>query len=105
MREQLPVRADETALCSGQSTPSVHDLARGDDRAEIDRDRLLELSVDMVATAGADGRFVFVNPAWTTTLGWSAEELTSRPFLDFVVPEDRESLNEGELVEVISLRD
>jgi PAS domain S-box-containing protein len=36
-----------------------------------------------------NGRFAYVNPAWTTILGWSAEELLGQPMLDFVFEEDR----------------
>ncbi len=48
-----------------------------------------ELSVDLVATANFEGYFTRVNAAWTRTLGWSEQELVSRPFLEFVHPDDR----------------
>ena len=51
---------------------------------------LFELSTDLLATAGPDGRFNELSPAWHTTLGWSKEELTARPFIEFIHPEDRE---------------
>lgn len=35
-----------------------------------------------------DGRFARVNPAWTETLGWSEQEITGAPFLQFLHPED-----------------
>ena len=56
-----------------------------------ERDRFFDVSVDLLATAGADGRFIRLNPAWTTTLGYDLGELTSRPFLDFIHPDDREA--------------
>ncbi|MDQ3766681.1 MAG: PAS domain S-box protein, partial [Actinomycetota bacterium] len=37
-----------------------------------------------------DGYFKRLNPAWTQLLGYSIEELTSRPFNDFVHPDDRD---------------
>jgi PAS domain S-box-containing protein len=40
-------------------------------------------------------RFVYVNPAMEGILGFSATELTSVPFLDFVVPEDRSIVHEN----------
>jgi PAS domain S-box-containing protein len=47
-----------------------------------------EISNEMLCLANAQGIFTKVNAAWTKTLGWSADELTSRPYLDFVHPDD-----------------
>ncbi|MBI3131895.1 MAG: PAS domain-containing protein [Acidobacteria bacterium] len=52
-------------------------------------DRFFGWSLDMLAVSDFEGRFLHVNPAWERVLGWTPEELTSRPFLDFVHPEDR----------------
>ncbi len=54
-----------------------------------DVDRLFALSIDMLCIAGFDGYFKRLNPAWSATLGFSDEDLTGRPYLDFVHPEDR----------------
>src|SRR5919202_820100 len=37
----------------------------------------------------AEGRLRWVNAAWERSTGWSAEELYSRPYLEFVHPDDR----------------
>jgi len=58
-------------------------------RVEIETDRFFTLSLDMLCTAGFDGYFCAMNPAWTRTLGWTIEELQSRPFMEFVHPDDR----------------
>ncbi|MEM7449510.1 MAG: ATP-binding protein [Myxococcota bacterium] len=50
-----------------------------------------EVSLDLLCIAGFDGYFKELNPAWTDTLGWSLKELYSRPFIDFVHAEDRET--------------
>ncbi|VTR92564.1 multi-sensor hybrid histidine kinase : Multi-sensor hybrid histidine kinase OS=Chthoniobacter flavus Ellin428 GN=CfE428DRAFT_6228 PE=4 SV=1: Response_reg: GAF: PAS_9: GAF_2: PAS_3: PAS_9: HisKA: HATPase_c: Response_reg [Gemmata massiliana] len=58
-------------------------------RAEEERDRFFELSVDMLCVIGFDGRFQIVNPAWATTLGWPPEEFSGRPYTDLMHPDDR----------------
>jgi len=48
-------------------------------------------ALNLLCIAGFDGYFTYLNPMWTTRLGWAVEELTSKPFLDFVHPDDREA--------------
>lgn len=50
--------------------------------------KLWDMSPNMMATASLDGYLTRLNPAWEQTLGFSVEELTSRPYLDFVHPDD-----------------
>ena len=52
--------------------------------------RFWELSNELLGTAAFDGYFKRVNPAWERTLGWTAEEICSQPFVDLVHPDDRE---------------
>jgi PAS domain S-box-containing protein len=49
------------------------------------------MSLDNLCVAGFDGYLKQVNSSWTKTLGWSAEQLLSRPSLEFVHPDDREA--------------
>ncbi|GAA0440306.1 hypothetical protein Aca07nite_47780 [Actinoplanes capillaceus] len=48
------------------------------------------LSQDLLCMLGSDGYFKQVNPAWTETLGYTEQELLSRPYTDFIHPDDRE---------------
>lgn len=57
---------------------------------ETESARHFNLSQDMICTAGFDGRFKSVNPAFEKILGYGAEDLVGRPFLEFVHPDDRE---------------
>jgi PAS domain S-box-containing protein len=55
------------------------------------------LSPNIMVIASLDGVFQSVNPAATKLLGYSEEILTSKPFLDFIHPDDKEiTLNEFE---------
>lgn len=58
-------------------------------QAELERDRFFRVSLDLLCVADLEGRFRQVNPAWTQTLGWHAEELLGRCALDLVHPQDR----------------
>lgn len=48
-----------------------------------DRNRLWQLSEDVLLVARYDGTITAVNPAWTATLGWSEEETLGQPFASF----------------------
>jgi PAS domain S-box-containing protein len=60
-------------------------------RLQEDLDRFFTVSLELLCIAGLDGRFKRLNPAWERALGFSTDELLSRPFLDFVHPDDREA--------------
>lgn len=42
----------------------------------------------LIAYASLDGRLTRIGGPWTELLGWSEEDLTSRPFIEFVHPDD-----------------
>ncbi|MEI6623692.1 MAG: PAS domain S-box protein [Actinomycetes bacterium] len=51
-------------------------------------ERLWDMSVDMLAVVGVDGYVTAVNASWERVLGYTPDEITSKPYLDFVHPED-----------------
>lgn len=62
--------------------------------------KFFSLSLDMLCVAGTDGFFKQLSPAWEATLGWRLADLSGRPYIEFVHPEDRErTLAEARLLE------
>jgi PAS domain S-box-containing protein len=65
-----------------------HDITKRK-QLEQERDRILNLTVDVICVAGLDGYFKRLNPAWTSTLGFTEEELFNRPLPAFIHSADR----------------
>ena len=61
---------------------------------DVEREKLFALALDILGVCGFDGIFRQVSPALELILGWSVQEFTSRPFVEFVVEEDRERSQE-----------
>ena len=56
-----------------------------------ERERIWNVSQDLLVVVGADGYFRSVNPAWTRILGLRPEELAGRHIEDLIYPADREA--------------
>ena len=53
--------------------------------------KFFEMSLDMLCIADMDGYFRRLNAAWQATLGFTKEELSAVPYVEFVHPDDRAS--------------
>ncbi|HEY1942370.1 MAG TPA: PAS domain S-box protein [Roseiarcus sp.] len=88
----IDVTARKTAELELQRLNAL--LAKQVEARTKERDRLFELTSDLFAVAGFDGRFKIINPAWTKLLGRPAEEILATPYLELVHPEDRRPAEE-----------
>ncbi|MBF0343785.1 MAG: PAS domain S-box protein [Nitrospirae bacterium] len=60
-------------------------------RLDEDSDMFFYHSKDMICVASPDGYFKQVNPMFERILGYTKEELLTRPLMEFIHPDDRES--------------
>jgi serine/threonine-protein kinase len=58
------------------------------EQAESDLTKFFDISLDLFCIASLDGYFMRVNVNFPKVLGYSEHQLISRPFLDFVHPDD-----------------
>jgi PAS domain S-box-containing protein len=68
---------------------AIGQLAGRTKRLLAQRDTLLHISLEPLCIRNLNGNFQSVNEAMVNLLGWSNEELCSRPFLEFVHPDDQ----------------
>ena len=52
------------------------------------REQFFALSADMLCIASGDGYFKWLNEPFSQTLGWTVDELLSRPYVEFIHPDD-----------------
>ena len=97
-RNRLDHRADVAALQGtwsqllggmNETMTAFADLQGRRREAELELERVFTMSVDLLCIAGFDGYLKRVNPSWERTLGYTEQELLSRPLLELVHPEDR----------------
>ncbi|MEV4780220.1 hybrid sensor histidine kinase/response regulator [Burkholderia sp. LMU1-1-1.1] len=73
----------EIAIHRAQET-----LERTVDETTRDRNRLWELSADIMLRCGFDGQIKSVNPAWKDVLGWDEADLVGVSLLKLIHPDD-----------------
>jgi PAS domain S-box-containing protein len=101
-------------LSHTEDPPVFHAIAQDmSERARIEseHDRMFHLSPDLLATGTFEGHLTRVNAAWGRRLGFTEEELQSKPFVSFVHPDDAAlaraqllGLRDGRAVEGTAIR-
>ena len=75
-------------------------LERTVDETIRDRNRMWDLSTDIMLRCGFDGKINTVNPAWKDVLGWDEKDLVGTNLLELLHPDDVDRTMEG--AEVLS---
>jgi PAS domain S-box-containing protein len=82
---------------ASERVTAVEELRRANETLEQrveqrtrERDRIWNVSQDLLLVADLGGRFLSVNPAWTTLLGWTEEDLVGKTSSWLEHPDERE---------------
>ncbi len=99
---EMPVSLNGVLLRDEAGAPagiqgSVRDISERK-RAEEERDRYFELSLDMLAVTDLEARFLRVNPAWERVLGYPKEKMIGRTVMRFAHPDHRQKVIDDALL-------
>ena len=86
----LRKRAEEQQIEAEKALRSLNEILEQRVETEArERARIWNVSQDMLVVADAEGKFLSLNPAWTSTLGWSETDLVGRTSEWLLHPDDR----------------
>jgi PAS domain S-box-containing protein len=89
-------RAEAALFASEERLRKLNEtLAERVEAQSQERDRIWNVSQDLLAVTERDGTILNVNPAWLVTLGWSSDELIGQRFENFIHAEDRQRSRSG----------
>ena len=86
-----------TAQALGELRSANEALERRLQDRIADRDRLWQMSAEIMLVARFDGEVLAVNPAWQTMLGWAESDLVGSNFTALVHPDDLARTTEAAL--------
>ena len=81
---------DEIGLLASEFNKMADALQAETSHLQRQSEQLFKLSGDLICIAGLDGFFKILNPSWEKSLGLTDTELKSKPFVEFVHPDDRQ---------------
>ena len=83
-------RSRHLAAANGQLEESLQRQLR----MQALNQRIMQFSLDVLCSVDAQGRFSELSPSCEAVLGYKPEELIGRPFIDFVLADDRQRTQE-----------
>ena len=85
--------ADDTRRAAEQALQSLNaNLEVRVAEQARERDRLWEVSEDLLVVGDYEGRLLRVSPSWTRKLGWSDEQLLTHPYSSIIHPDEVEDV-------------
>ncbi len=107
--QRVEIQAFRLATCgfgTGVMAATLVDRTRAQE-IEEERDRLFNLSLDLLAVGDLNGHLQQVNPAWVRVLRWSRDDIMARTFVELIHPDDRDRARDAqqELREGVPVRD
>lgn len=79
----------------GEELERVNDILSGLlTGSQAERDRLWELSPDLLTVVDYEGNLQRVNPSWTRVLGYDEQTLLSRPYAEILHPDELETIGD-----------
>ena len=92
----VPVRGADNAIERWVGTNTdIHERKMAEDANARDRDRLWQLSQELLLVSDLEGAITAVNPAVTRILGWDEDEFVGRNVLRFIHADDLERSRAG----------
>ncbi|MGA7430743.1 MAG: PAS domain-containing protein [Xanthobacteraceae bacterium] len=84
-------RAEQALAASQNRLRKLNDtLAERVEAQAKERDRIWNVSQDLLTVTDLDGVILDINPAWLSTLGWASDELIGNKIEEFVSSADRD---------------
>jgi len=80
----------------GELLDKIRSLSEKVTQTESELSAFFHLCPALFCIGTSDGYFYRVNEAWEKLLGWSAHELYSKPYKDFIHPDDIEATTAAE---------
>lgn len=99
LEKQVKVRTVELTVANEELHQEINERRWMEDvlRKSEEKYRLVVENANEAIVIIQDGLFRYVNPKAIKIMGYSKEELTSRPFIDFIHPEERDFITERHL--------
>jgi PAS domain S-box-containing protein len=83
------MQADEARRAAEQELRALSEQLESEvEKRTLERDRIWNVSEDLLGVSNFDGYFISINPAWTRLLGWNEQEIKSMHVSELRHPDD-----------------